>query len=130
MAHHAKKGGEIGANGEFYKGGQFVADSEHTVKGKKKKIFSGSHKIPVEPGKPWVKVDRSMDSIMRHILVGLWNQPDWRKTGVLLDSKAEEICNRNHWSFECQKELIRRFNAGERLIPHEEFLELAKIGNE
>lgn len=37
MAHHAKKGGEIGANGEFYKGGQFVADSEYTVKGKKKK---------------------------------------------------------------------------------------------
>ena len=27
MAHHAKQGGEIGANGSFYKGGQFVNDS-------------------------------------------------------------------------------------------------------
>lgn len=31
--HNAKKGGEFGANGEFYKGGQFVADTEDWVKG-------------------------------------------------------------------------------------------------
>lgn len=31
--HNAKAGGEIGANGEFYKGGQFVADTEDWVKG-------------------------------------------------------------------------------------------------
>jgi hypothetical protein len=29
----ATKGGEIGLNGEFYKGGQFVAGSETTIKG-------------------------------------------------------------------------------------------------
>lgn len=29
----ARKGGAIGANGEFYKGGQFIANSEDTVKG-------------------------------------------------------------------------------------------------
>jgi hypothetical protein len=29
----AMKGGEIGLNGEFYKGGQFVAGSETTIKG-------------------------------------------------------------------------------------------------
>lgn len=29
----AKKGGETGINGEFYKGGQFMANSENTVKG-------------------------------------------------------------------------------------------------
>lgn len=33
MAHNAKAGGEVGANGEFYKGGQFVADKADTVKG-------------------------------------------------------------------------------------------------
>ena len=31
--HNAKAGGEIGANGEFYKGGQFVADTEDWEKG-------------------------------------------------------------------------------------------------
>lgn len=31
--HKAVAGGEIGANGEFYKGGQFVADTEGWVKG-------------------------------------------------------------------------------------------------
>ena len=29
----AKKGGERGKNGEWYKGGQFLPDSEHTIKG-------------------------------------------------------------------------------------------------
>lgn len=38
MAHNAKAGGEIGANGEFYKGGQFVADSENTIKGQWNRI--------------------------------------------------------------------------------------------
>lgn len=51
MAHNAKAGGEIGANGEFYKGGQFVADSADTVKGKY--LASGPRKICVEPYK-WV----------------------------------------------------------------------------
>lgn len=32
MAYKAKSGGEIGANGEFYKGGQFVADNPNTAK--------------------------------------------------------------------------------------------------
>ena len=31
--HKAIAGGEIGANGEFYKGGQFVADNPDTIKG-------------------------------------------------------------------------------------------------
>ena len=39
MAHNAKAGGEIGANGEFYKGGQFVADDPKTVKGENKWFF-------------------------------------------------------------------------------------------
>lgn len=38
----AKKGGEIGLNGEFYKGGQFVAGSEDTIKG----MQNGQHLKP------------------------------------------------------------------------------------
>lgn len=37
--HKAVAGGEIGANGEFYKGGQFVADDPKTVKGENKWLF-------------------------------------------------------------------------------------------
>jgi hypothetical protein len=33
MKRQAKTGGETGANGEFYKGGQFIAENENTVKG-------------------------------------------------------------------------------------------------
>lgn len=32
-APRAKRGGAIGVNGEFYKGGQFIANSENTTKG-------------------------------------------------------------------------------------------------
>lgn len=117
MAHHAKKGGEIGANGEFYKGGQFVADSEHTVKGKKKKTISGTRKIRIEPYK-WVEAKTDEISIADRIQVALWK--NW-KNGLILDPNAEEICQRCHWNFELQKELIRRFNAGERIISKEEY---------
>lgn len=36
MAKQARRGGEIGINGEHYSGGQFMAGSETTVKGEHK----------------------------------------------------------------------------------------------
>lgn len=47
MAHKAMAGGEIGANGEFYKGGQFVADDPKTVKGEKKWFFESREDVSV-----------------------------------------------------------------------------------
>lgn len=47
MAHNAKAGGEIGANGEFYKGGQFVADDPNTVKGENKWLFESKESCSV-----------------------------------------------------------------------------------
>ena len=118
MAHHAKKGGEIGANGEFYKGGQFVADSELTVKSlKKKKVFSGKRKIQIEPCK-WVEAKADEIAIADRIHVAIWR--NW-ESGLIPCSDAKEICERCHWSFEIQMELIRRFNSGERIISKEEF---------
>lgn len=64
MAHNAKKGGEIGANGEYYKGGQFVADSANTVKGKY--LSRGPWKICIEPYK-WIKADPDTFGIWQEI---------------------------------------------------------------
>lgn len=47
MAHKAMKGGEIGANGEFYKGGQFVADDPKTVKGENKWLIESSETFSI-----------------------------------------------------------------------------------
>ena len=41
----AKKGGEIGLNGEFYKGGQFLPSSENTIKGEHKVLVTGKREI-------------------------------------------------------------------------------------
>lgn len=45
MKRQAKKGGEIGANGEHYKGGQFIATSEKTIKGSKSSKSTGKKEI-------------------------------------------------------------------------------------
>lgn len=50
MAHQAKKGGEYGANGEWYKGGQFV----NTIAGNEKRTGSRkktTRKVEVAPYK-------------------------------------------------------------------------------
>jgi hypothetical protein len=44
-AGHAQKGGEYGVNGEFYQGGQFLPESEDTIKGAQKiEIRKGTRK--------------------------------------------------------------------------------------
>lgn len=45
----AKKGGQVGINGEFYQGGQFLPSSEATVKGAHKAIVRKGKKAEVAP---------------------------------------------------------------------------------
>ena len=45
----AKAGGEIGVNGEFYKGGQFLPSSEMTIKGAQKIIIRKGTKKEIAP---------------------------------------------------------------------------------
>lgn len=120
MAHHAKKGGEIGANGEFYKGGQFVADSEETIKGERKRKPSGSRKIQIEPYK-WVEAGQDDISLFSLLVFGVVKWEDWKKKDrVVLTKDAEEICLRSRWSLASHIERMNLFNAGVRIISSEE----------
>ena len=49
MNRQAKAGGEIGVNGEFYEGGQFLPSSENTIKGAQKPTISKGKKFEVAP---------------------------------------------------------------------------------
>ena len=49
MNGQAKAGGEIGLNGEFYEGGQFLPSSETTVKGAQKPFISKGKKFEIAP---------------------------------------------------------------------------------
>lgn len=53
--HKAIAGGEVGANGEFYKGGQFVADNADTIKGDGYRP-RGPRKVCIAPYQ-WVEAD-------------------------------------------------------------------------
>ena len=121
MAHHAKKGGEIGANGEFYKGGQFVADCEDTVKGLRQHPHKKTRKVQIAPYQ-WVEVDRDYDSIFEHLVFGVVKWADWGKK-VELAEGAAEICTRCEWNLDNFKALIDKWNAGERLISRAEYVE-------
>jgi hypothetical protein len=48
-AGHAQKGGEYGVNGEFYQGGQFLPESEDTIKGAQKIIVRQGTKKEIAP---------------------------------------------------------------------------------
>ena len=117
MAHKAKKGGEIGANGEFYKGGQFVADNPNTAKGMTAK--KTAHKIEIEPYK-WIITAANELSIMNAAGIGtvaiFVRANGWRDySEIKLVENAEEICKINKWDIEQIKSFIARYNAGERI---------------
>lgn len=73
--HNAKKGGEFGANGEWYKGGQFVADCEDTIKGKYSP--KGPRKVCVAPYEwvvaewdkfgIWGEIEHEVETIKRYV---------------------------------------------------------------
>ena len=62
----AKKGGEIGANGEFYKGGSFIAESAETIKGKITGKKYGVRSVEIAPFK-YVKIEKDSP------LIGLYS---------------------------------------------------------
>lgn len=56
----ATKGGQIGANGEFYKGGQFLNTVKENPKGQAKKKVKKPRKVQIEPY-VWVSGDQMPD---------------------------------------------------------------------
>ena len=113
MAHKAMRGGEIGANGEFYKGGQFVADCPNTAKGRNANT-SRTHKIEIEPYK-WIAANHEEKSIMRAVVGTVASWVGERGGVIALRDDAAEICARNGWNFEAARDLVARYNAGERI---------------
>lgn len=117
MAHNAKAGGEIGANGEFYKGGQFVADNPNTNKGsgnQKKK----PRKIEIEPYK-WILAEPNVFPIIPKAGVGRVSKfkrvGGWNDFSELeLCENAEELCRLNGWNMEEFITFIGKYNKGER----------------
>lgn len=117
MAHNAKAGGEIGANGEYYKGGQFVADNPNTSK--KHGSFKNSHKIEIEPY-TWVEADSSHVALMSIAKVGVLSKFK-RANGfrdyseLVLVEDYQKIAKFLKLDIEETKKAIEAYNNGERI---------------
>ncbi len=119
MAHNAKAGGEIGANGEFYKGGQFVADSDHP---KGCAAPHGRHKIMTAPY--------------------YWIVADWNTVALYEKLEPRLLCTttmdggrivRGNWRLNDDfgesgfyRELLDRWLNGQQTMTVQEFCDLAK----
>lgn len=110
MKGQAKKGGEIGVNGEHYKGGQFMPGSARTVKGEHCSTSSKTGKtrrVLIEPG-ILVEVNQGEKAIFARIreFVAIDN-------GVMRQTASAHTVA--YYGLEASlPELIRRYNAGER----------------
>lgn len=110
MKGQAKKGGEIGVNGEHYKGGQFMPGNARTVKGEHSSTGrkSGkSRRVLIEPG-IFVEVNNNEKTIFARIsaFVAVEN-------GVMRQTASAHTvaCYGMETSL---PDLVRRYNAGER----------------
>lgn len=92
--HNAKKGGEFGANGEWYKGGQFVADKEDTVKGLY--MPKGPRKVCIAPYE-WVEADWDKYGIWGEIKDFVAVESKWNEE----TRKSEVVCVNLSLPIEC-----------------------------
>ena len=113
MKTRAQAGGEIGINGEYYNGGQFLPSSPMTIKGEMKKTNSrkGSGKVEVAPYK-WEVAPEGMRSIFTAIggIVARYNW-DTSKMEYADNQQAE-----NYFGYTSEEvlDLIEKFNNGEK----------------
>jgi hypothetical protein len=106
----AKKGGEVGANGEFYEGGKFIATTDHPKSHKKSKKISGKQEI--EPGL-WHASPEGMMSIYRQLAgIESFNRSENKFTfnpSLKLEFATPQAVARRNL-------LIAKYNNGERWI--------------
>lgn len=106
----ASKGGEIGANGEFYKGGQFIAKTDAPKKRSVKR--TGTGKQQVEPYK-WEVAPEGKKSLFA-MLAGMeiFNRAEMNfsfNSELRLDFALPEVVEK-------RMARIAAFNSGERWI--------------
>ena len=111
----AKKGGETGKNGEFYKGGSFLPSTTLPKRSADTRLTRASQQGIVEPG---VKAD--VPEGKRPIFQRIMNFVDVAQDGKLrilkhLDS-AESACWDHYGPFEEVQGLLERYNAGDRFF--------------
>jgi len=124
MKRQAKKGGETGANGEHYKGGQFIAESENTTKGAQRRAVSrkqevGPYKWETHPDPDMRAIWGRVSWVCRPIKYAEWVngvrvQADWSQ--MILDDELARVHNLvlDPVLYEMFKRLVERYNAGER----------------
>lgn len=110
MKGQAKKGGEVGVNGEHYKGGQFMPGSSKTKKGDRASNGGPSSRPKrqlIEPG-VFVEVFEGEKTIFRGITAFVVVE-----NGVMRQSASDKAVA-NYGLTDTLPGLIERFNAGER----------------
>ena len=109
----ADKGGELGVNGEWYEGGQFLPSTTLPKMQKQQgKKYNKTHKIEIEPYK-WVEANKADSSIMTQF--GIFMIIDW-ENGI-----AKPTYNQNAYAHygktnEQIEKVCERFNGGERIL--------------
>lgn len=122
MAHNAKSGGEIGANGEFYKGGQFVADNPDTVKGARY-IENNPRKIEIEPHK-WILQAPGAEIAIYQIIKHCARYDEaMHKPVFFIGEDYDEVAARHY------KQLHDMYMAGHRTLSLAEFGAMRKAIN-
>lgn len=123
MTHkQAQTGGEMGINGEFYEGGQFLPSSVNTVKGAIAKIKKGNREMIA----PYVYAGSPADDMLSIYDRINSNVSDNRRecqyikgqgfTGLTVTPFAVMLCKTEGWA-EFIGQLAVKFNAGERWFP-------------
>lgn len=118
----AKKGGEYGANGDFYQGGQFINTVEQNPKGSGSSRPFNARKKQVAPY-TWIMepseglrsiftylngtVTRINEDDEMYVVTGLGDSPEWLV--INFGSTVERIA-----------ELVKMYNAGERWVSFSE----------
>ena len=109
----ASKGGEIAPNGEFYRGGQFINTVPENEKGSAKS-YKPTGKQKIEKNLWDVHVGRHSIYVRIVEFIKFQENP---KVAELWEETTDTLCRRNGGhSLEEIKELISRFNAGERWL--------------
>lgn len=109
----AAKGGEVGANGEWYEGGKFIATTERKkTEGSKPR---GTGKVEIAPG-VYEVAPEGMKSLYRMIGLGIYGVWDRASEKIVINPRAETIMHKNNISRESVQALIDQWNSGQRWV--------------